>query len=109
MWHPADQLAKEVGEPFLYTFTAKLPFLLEIPDTLGHTIRLHTEYADTADRDRYGSGAEVDIRVFGFEEDGQPMWPPGINEALDHSSVTSLMPTRRSGMAREISHPECSG
>jgi hypothetical protein len=84
MWHPADEFAEDVGEPFLYTFTAPLPFPLGIPNTLGHTIRLHESFADPEDTELFGPVTEIDIRAFTFEEDGLEMWPPGINEALDH-------------------------
>jgi hypothetical protein len=82
--HPADDYAAEVDEPFVYTFTAPLPFPLGIADNIGHTIRLHESYADPADTELFGPLPKIDIRVFTFEEDGLQMWPAGTNEALRH-------------------------
>ncbi len=84
MWHPSDQFADELGEPGIYTFTAALSFPLGIPDKLGHTIAIHDSFADPADEDLFGPLPTIDIRVFTFEEDGLPMWPPGTHAALAH-------------------------
>ena len=84
MWHPADQFADEIGEPVVYTFTAPLAFPLGIPDTLGHTIQIPEPFFDPEDSKVFGPYPTVDIRVFTFEEDGLPMWPPGLHEAIKH-------------------------
>jgi hypothetical protein len=76
VWHPADDFAEKVGEPFLYTFTSALAFPLGIPNELGHTIQLHDPFSDPEDQELFGPFPTVDIRVFTFEEDGLPMWPP---------------------------------
>jgi hypothetical protein len=80
--HPADDLAEEVGEPCLYTFTGHLPFLLGIPDELGHTIRLHTPYADSKAEEVFGEHPFVNIRVFTAKGPGLPSWATGVDQAL---------------------------
>jgi hypothetical protein len=80
--HPADDLAEQVGEPCLYTFTAHLPFLLGIPDELGHTIRLHTPWADPKAESLFGECPFVNIRVFTAKEPGLPLWAAGVEQAL---------------------------
>lgn len=82
MRHPLDDFAEDLDGPIRYTYTARLPFALGIPDELGHTIRIHEPYADTADQQIFGPLLTVDIRVFTLEEAGLPMWPPGMHEAL---------------------------
>ena len=82
MKHPADNLAGQVGEPCLYTFTGHLPFLLGIPDELGHTIRLHTPYADSKAQELFGEYPFVNIRVFTAKEHGLPSWTTGVDQAL---------------------------
>jgi len=59
-----------------------LPFLLGIPDELGHTIRLHTPYADPKAEELFGEYAFADIRVFTATEPGLPLWAAGVEQAL---------------------------
>jgi hypothetical protein len=82
MEYGPDDLRSIVDEPFRFTFTAHLPFLLGIPDDLGHIIVFDTPYVDPEDTARYGERATVDIRVFTLETAGVPLWPIGTHEAL---------------------------
>jgi hypothetical protein len=84
MRHPADDLADEVGEPCLYTFTARLPFVLGIPDHLGHTMFWPGPYADPGDTELFGENVIVRIGVFAVTTPGLPLWPSGIHEAVAH-------------------------
>jgi hypothetical protein len=83
MEHTSDDLREQVGEPFVYTFTAHLSFVLGIPDHLGHTLWLHAPWADTADAARFGERPFINIRVFTATTPGLPAWPPGTHQALE--------------------------
>lgn len=84
MKHPADDLWDEAGGVCLYTFTARLPFVLGIPNDLGHTIASGERYADPEDAAVFGERPFVSIRVFAAEESGLPTWPRGTRVALKH-------------------------
>jgi Apea-like HEPN len=82
MEHVPDDLRAEVGEPFVYTFTAHLSFVLGIPDGLGHSLWLHAPWADAADAARFGERPFINIRVFTAMTPGLPAWPSGTHRAL---------------------------
>lgn len=107
MWHPADDLAEQVDEPCLYTFTAHLPFLLGIPDELGHTIRLHIPFADPEAQEVFGEYPFVNIRVFTAKEPGLPMWAAGAGQALMNFYGHELhIPEDRYGMDSLVAHDQ---
>lgn len=77
-----NDIREMVDGPFVVTLTAHLPFLLGIPDHLGHTMFLHMSYVDPADTARYGENVAINIRVFTITTRGLPLWSPGTHEAL---------------------------
>ncbi len=104
----SDDLSDEVDGPFVATFTARLPFLLGIPDDLGHAVSLHTPFVDSDDAARFGEGPFVQIRVFTLTESGLPMWPPGAGEALDrfYSYEPDFDPDERFGEDSLTAHTQ---
>jgi hypothetical protein len=83
-------LSKLVGEPFVVTFTAHLPFPVGIPNELGHTIFLGSPFKDPADTTHFGPRPFVNIRVFEVVEQGLPVWQQGTHSAIEHFYGASL-------------------
>ncbi len=77
-----DDVFESLSEPYLATFTGRIPFLLGIPDHLGHTISFPHPFVDPADAKVYGPHPTVDIRVFALKTPGIPMRSPGAAAAL---------------------------
>jgi hypothetical protein len=57
-------LASPTTGPFLYTFTARLPFVLGVSDGLDHQVDLHVRYASQADDEVFQRGPFVRVRMF---------------------------------------------
>ena len=76
-------LAREVGGPFVVTFTARLPFPIGVPNQLGHTIWLAQPFLDGEYTAAY-QRPFVNIRVFDLPQSGLRTWAQGTHEALKY-------------------------
>jgi hypothetical protein len=74
-------LRERVDGPFVVTYTAHLPFPLNVPVNLGHAIRVG-HFRDPADVETFGPDAYVNIRVFDDARDGFPSWSAGTTAAI---------------------------
>ena len=79
-----DDVFDSLSEPYLATFTGRVPFLLGIPDRLGHTISFPHPFVDPVAATQYGPHPTVDIRVFTLKTPGIPTQTPGAAAALKH-------------------------
>jgi hypothetical protein len=66
------------------TFTARIPFLLGVPDDLGHTISSPHAFVDRAATQTFGGRPTVAIRVFAQGTSGITRRTPGASAALRH-------------------------
>ncbi len=70
--------------PYLATFTARIPFLLGVPDDLGHTISSPHPFVDPEAARAFGPGPFVNIRVFAQRTAGIIARTAGASAALKH-------------------------
>lgn len=59
-----DDVFEGLTGPYLATFTARIPFLLGVPDDLGHTIKSPHAFVDPEAAQAFGPRTFVNIRVF---------------------------------------------
>jgi hypothetical protein len=78
---PSDPF-KDIDGPYIATFTGRIPFLLGVPDHLGHHISFPEVFADPSAKTTFKSDPRVNIRVFRVETPGIPMRTPGADQAL---------------------------
>jgi hypothetical protein len=77
-----DDVFENLGGPYVATFTGRIPFLLGIPDHLGHTISFPHPFVDPVAASTFGPHPTVSIRVFTLRTPGVPMRAPGTAQAL---------------------------
>lgn len=79
-----DDVFGSLRSPYVATFTGRIPFLLGIPDHLGHTVSFYHPFLDPAAARVFGPHPTVDIRVFTLKTAGIPVRAPGAAQALKH-------------------------
>lgn len=79
-----DDLFEDLRGPYVATFTGRIPFLLGIPDHLGHSISFPHPFVDPEAAKVFGPHPKVTIRVFALKTPGIPMRAPGAARALKH-------------------------
>lgn len=77
-----DDVFEDLIGPYVATFTGSIPFLLGVPDHLGHTISPHQPFVDPGATDVFGLHPSVNIRVFTHKTPGIPMRSPRAAAAL---------------------------
>lgn len=96
-----DDPFEGIDGPYVATFTGRLPFLLGIPNHLGHTIRVPHLFVDPSAASVFGSHPIVRIRVFTAEIPGIPMRTPGADRALKRFYNYDLSPEQEDRFAAE--------
>lgn len=71
-----------ISGPYVATFTGRIPFLLGIPDHLGHTVTFPHAFVDPAATKVFGPHPTINIRVFTNRTAGIPMRPLGAAPTL---------------------------
>lgn len=92
-----DDLFEGLPEPYVATFTGRIPFLLGVPDELGHMISSPHPFVDPDATRTFGPGPTVNIRVFAHRTPGITTRLTGAPEALRHfynGSFPSETPSR---------------
>lgn len=79
-----DDVFDGVRGPYLATFTARIPFLLGVPDDLGHTISSPHPFVDHEATQAFGPRPIVNVRVFAKRTAGIIARTAGASEALKH-------------------------
>lgn len=77
-----DDAFNDIGGPYVATFTGRIPFLLGVPDHLGHTLSLPHPFVDPEAAAAFGAHPKINIRVCKVSASGIPMRAPGADQAL---------------------------
>jgi hypothetical protein len=77
-----DDVFEDLGSPYVATFTGRLPFLLGIPDHLGHTASFYHPFVDPTAAEHFGPHPTVNIRVYTLKTAGITMRSAGAAQAL---------------------------
>jgi hypothetical protein len=78
----ADDAFEDLEGPYWATFTGRIPFLLGVPNHLGHSIRFYHPFVDSRAASAFGPYPSVNIRVFTLKTAGVPMRSSGAARAL---------------------------
>lgn len=79
-----DDLFEALPGPYVARFTARIPFLLGVPDDLGHTISSPHAFVDPDATQMFGPRPVVNIRVFAQRTSGITTRTPGASGAIRH-------------------------
>lgn len=78
----SDDVFEDLTGPYVATFTGRIPFLLGIPDELGHTINFYHPFVDPEAATVFGPHPTVNIRLFTLRTPGIPVRSAGAASAL---------------------------